>query len=122
MPHNTPEKRRKYIETYYEKNRDKRNAYSREYYRNHGRKAYARSAITFRYGLTLDEYASLEEDQDWACAICKRGADEGVRLNLDHNHTTKKARAFLCHRCNIAIGVLESPHFLGYQQYLEKHA
>jgi len=70
-----------------------------------------------KYGLTLDEYATIEEDQNWVCAICGKEA----RLNLDHNHSTGKARQFLCSGCNIAIGVLESPLFYNYQQYLKRH-
>jgi hypothetical protein len=103
---------------YYEKNRDKRNAYAREYYKKHGKKALKRSVATFRYGLTLDEYGALEEDQDWCCAVCK---DPG-RLVLDHNHTTGKARQFLCFGCNIKVGALESPLYPQLQVYLQRHA
>ena len=74
--------------------------------------------IRFRYGLTLDEYAQLEEDQDWICAICK----SEKRLNLDHNHATGKVRQFLCHRCNIGLAALESPLFAEMRAYLAKHA
>lgn len=52
------------------------------------------------YGLTLDQYAALEESQDFHCAICP--AD--TRLHVDHNHETDKVRGLLCGPCNMGLG------------------
>jgi hypothetical protein len=51
-------------------------------------------------GLTLDQYAAIEEAQDWTCAICGRDGE----LHLDHDHTSNKVRGLLCQRCNLGIG------------------
>ena len=51
--------------------------------------------------------------EDHACPICLITADDPIQKNqrnpnwcLDHNHITGKARGWLCHKCNSAIGWL----------------
>lgn len=53
-----------------------------------------------RHGLTLDQFAALEERQGWSCAICE--CDKG--LCIDHNHHTGQVRGLLCHKHNLALG------------------
>jgi len=54
-----------------------------------------------RCELTLEEYDQLLASQNGVCAICgtppKLG---GRRLDVDHDHKTKKVRGALCNRCN----------------------
>jgi hypothetical protein len=50
--------------------------------------------------LSLDQYYSFHEAQDFACAICKK--DEP--LVIDHDHDTGKVRGLLCNPCNKALG------------------
>lgn len=63
------------------------------------------------YGITLEEYLALAEQQDYACAICHREnfamkeCHSGV-LVVDHNHKTGEVRGLLCHNCNRALGLL----------------
>ena len=71
-----------------------------------------------KYGITLEEYATLYEAQADCCAICsatgksaateqsdhsKHGSHSGV-LVVDHCHTTGQARALLCAPCNWGLG------------------
>lgn len=59
------------------------------------------------YGITLQEYNELFEEQNGCCAICKRHQSELKRnLHVDHNHNTKEIRGLLCQKCNQAIGLL----------------
>lgn len=60
-----------------------------------------------RYGITLDEYERMLEEQGGHCAICEKteGA-RGRRLHVDHCHTTGRVRGLLCSTCNRGIGML----------------
>ena len=55
-----------------------------------------------------EEYETLLQDQDSACAICGITAEEiGKKLIVDHNHETLKVRGLLCWRCNSGLGLLK---------------
>jgi len=58
-----------------------------------------------RYGITIDRYDEMYEQQDGKCAICK-AEDEG-RFAVDHCHNTGKVRGLLCRSCNLGIGQLK---------------
>lgn len=64
------------------------------------------------YGLTVEEYEALLDEQGGLCAICQRPeraqrAGRTMRLPVDHDHTTGRIRGLLCHSCNRAIGLLQ---------------
>jgi len=82
-----------------------------------------------QYGLTVEAYEKLAQDQHHKCAICNQPetatyASRPRRLAVDHNHTTSQLRALLCYRCNSLLGYgQESPAILrAAADYLEKHA
>ena len=57
------------------------------------------------YNISLAEYDDMLETQGYACAICSRSAeDNGMRLSVDHDHTTGMVRGLLCITCNQGIG------------------
>lgn len=56
-----------------------------------------------KFGITLDQFHSKFENQDFCCAICGEVMD---RPHIDHNHTTGKVRGLLCRLCNLGIGAL----------------
>jgi hypothetical protein len=61
-----------------------------------------------RYGITLEQLREMQERQNHACAICKRG---GCELVLDHDHVTGEVRGLLCIPCNLILGLLrDDPH------------
>jgi hypothetical protein len=70
------------------------------------------------YGLSVDEYNKILENQNALCAICK----ENKKLWIDHNHSTGTVRGLLCPSCNSLIGYLETyEHLLTKAvQYLKK--
>jgi len=59
-----------------------------------------------KYGLTLDDYDKLIEEQGGRCAIC--GTDQPnchhKRFVVDHNHQTNAVRGLLCSTCNTGLG------------------
>lgn len=57
------------------------------------------------YGLTLDEFHSRYEAQNFCCAICKSEMDVSSAY-IDHHHASGKVRGLLCQGCNWGIGML----------------
>ncbi len=56
-------------------------------------------------GLTVELEAQIANQQGNKCAICLTDSDKFTRsLHMDHCHTTGKARAMLCPRCNQTLG------------------
>lgn len=71
-----------------------------------------------------EEYETLLQDQDSACAICGITAEEiGKKLIVDHNHETLKIRGLLCWRCNSGLGFFKDnqAHLAMAIEYLVKH-
>jgi len=61
--------------------------------------------VRWRYGIELDEFVGMYEDQGGKCAICRIDVD--LYAHVDHCHTTGKIRALLCHQCNVGIGAFK---------------
>jgi len=68
-----------------------------------------------KYGITLDDYQKLIFKQNGVCAICqepgepRKGghrAKDCTPLYIDHSHVDGSVRGLLCHKCNVAIGLL----------------
>lgn len=88
------------------------------------RKVYHKQYWLKQYGLTVEDYDKLFEDQNGRCAICKSDSFDKRRkaLAVDHDHVTNKIRGLLCRRCNQAIGAFQdNPDLLRKAAtYLEK--
>lgn len=62
-----------------------------------------------QYGITLEEYKKMYDNQNGNCAICGehyelRGENKLKTLHVDHDHETGDVRGLLCHNCNSGIG------------------
>lgn len=69
---------------------------------------YKNSQLKCDYGITLEDYRVLEENQGFICAVCKEPKKENKKyFHVDHNHTTGKVRGLLCSGCNTALGSLK---------------
>lgn len=75
---------------------EKRRAYGRRY-----PERIRNTDLMIRYGISLADYETMFARQEGRCAIC---GVSGKKLVVDHNHTTGKVRALLCHHCNTMIG------------------
>lgn len=88
------------------------NGHCKECTREYKRKKYKENPdyrrdmkIRWRYGITVEDYNRLFKEQNGSCAIC--GVHQSQlpqRLDIDHDHSSKKVRGLLCRRCNRAIG------------------
>lgn len=57
------------------------------------------------YGLSLETYERIWNEQKGHCAICQTALTRGSRkCHLDHNHETGVVRGILCHHCNVGLG------------------
>lgn len=76
--------------------------------------------LWLKYGITQEDYNKLLKRQKHKCAICK----EARRLQVDHNHKSKKVRGLLCQRCNSLVGFVDKyPHLLNKAiKYVDKAA
>lgn len=93
--------------------------------RSSGRASLCRSCASeeqtvSRYGMSVDELRELKKASEAGCPICGR---KGQKMELDHNHDTGAVRAFLCSRCNGALGQFCDDIGLLNRaiEYLEKH-
>lgn len=67
-----------------------------------------RKALCKQYGITVEEYDQMVENQNGVCAICEKPCASGRRLAVDHDHVTGKVRGLLCGACNRIIGHLDN--------------
>lgn len=119
-----PEKKAAWDRRYYEQNKGRVRAQAKSYYeanRDEIREAerrkkrgdpekyalYERKRALARYGLTIEDYDALLEDQAGVCAICGKPCRSGRRLAVDHCHTSGKVRGLLCVTCNQGLGAFE---------------
>jgi Recombination endonuclease VII len=80
-----------------------------------------------RYGLTKELFDRLLETQEYACAMCYIGFEEGQLIFIDHDHACcsgertscgKCVRGLLCLSCNTALGHIERKYDLA-RAYLD---
>lgn len=109
---NNPDKYKSYVRKYRDKNVDAERA----------------RHLMREYGITLEEYNSIEIQQGGVCDICKQPETQernGIkyRLAVDHCHKTGKVRGLLCFKCNSALGSFEKRDIpmSNVESYLEKH-
>lgn len=98
-----------YMSRWRDLNRTKYAAYCQEYApikRKHQKKY----NLKHNYNLTVEEYANMLIEQDYACAVCKTFMDNSSKqkqANVDHDHVTGKVRGILCSSCNRGLGLLK---------------
>lgn len=66
-----------------------------------------------RYDMTRLDQIALYESQNGKCALCDKSVNLFSRRTgnsgyIDHDRTTGKVRAILCHPCNTSLGYIEN--------------
>lgn len=64
----------------------------------------------YLYGISIEDYDRMLEEQNGVCAICGKADDTGKRLAVDHDHTTGEKRGLLCMKCNTRFAHFEEFH------------
>ena len=92
----------------------------REYYKKNPDKARRRNLKTY-YGITVEQYDEMVQEQNGCCAACDKSTDN---LVVDHDHSTGKVRGLLCSNCNLALGHFQDDveRIQNAINYLERHA
>lgn len=101
----------------------------RNKHRDWYRKYHTKHRLKTRYGITLEQYEAMLEEQKGLCAICQKPETARNRsgeiklLSLDHCHTSLKIRKLLCDNCNKGLGVFHDNVELLKRavEYLEQH-
>lgn len=84
-----PEKEKKKLNQYYSVNKERSRQYS----------------LKALYGLSVESYREMLEQQNSSCKICKTHENNLKRkLFVDHCHETGKVRGLLCQYCNTMLG------------------
>lgn len=115
-----------YLRTWRKNNPGKNAGYVRTYELSHVRpkrsKAHNRKrTLKRKYNMTPNDWGVLFASQGYACASC-RTLLPGRSWDTDHNHQTGKIRGILCHKCNVALGVIENTMLVSQLElYLEIH-
>ena len=72
------------------------------------RDTYGRKAdLKKNYGITVEQYDELLDEQQGSCAVCQLECKTGKRLAVDHNHETGEIRGLLCSKCNMGLGMFQ---------------
>lgn len=105
---------------WYSNNKDKARKRIKEYHCKHP-EAHRRRWLKNAYGITIDDYNEMFENQDGCCAICDiHQKDLKRKLFVDHCHKTGKVRGLLCYICNARLGTLEDEDFVSkVERYLK---
>ena len=56
-----------------------------------------------KYGITAEQFETLQQVQNGKCAICKTREASHV----DHDHSTGRVRGLLCIKCNTGLGMFQ---------------
>jgi hypothetical protein len=117
-------KKRGYDKEYYDNHKEQITEYQKKWRSDNKervRRYKANQHLKSTYGITLDDYDQMFEDQDNGCAICGGLNTDGRRLHVDHNHETGEVRGLLCYSCNINLGWFEN-NLEDVISYLEKYS
>ena len=69
---------------------------------------YRNTDLKRNYGITLDQWNQMFEEQGRRCAICRSSTIAPPRWwETDHCHKTNRVRGILCGKCNSILGFVD---------------
>ena len=74
------------------------------------------------YGITVERWNEMMEEQGGRCAVCGAHNDDGT-LHVDHCHDGGQVRGLLCRDCNLLLGYAKdnSERLIAAAAYIAKH-
>lgn len=74
------------------------------------------------YGITQADYERMYAEQEGKCAVCLKQRKK--KMDVDHDHKTKKVRGLVCRSCNLIMGLVHENYdvLLRAGQYLMRHS
>lgn len=91
-----------FIKTHYKSKFCSKTCYHKDMYRRDRNRQLNKGYVLRKaYGISLDEYKLLQQEQDFKCKIC---AETPPILYVDHCHAYKHVRGLLCRTCNLLLG------------------
>lgn len=91
----------------------------KKFYKKHPN--YSRNSNLLKnYGITSDDFDKMLSAQNNTCKVCSGPPMGKGRYHVDHCHKTGKIRGLLCHKCNVALGMVQDSkeHLLSLISYL----
>lgn len=75
------------------------------------------------YGIGIKEFEELLAAQNGVCAVCEGPPMGKGQYHVDHCHQSKVIRGLLCHKCNVALGMVKDDveHLRKLIDYLIRH-
>lgn len=102
-----------YQKNYNDNNLENARKKSRDWHHKNKDTKYLDGRLQRVYGITLEDYSRMLDEQNNVCAICGKPESaihnktkEIKRLAVDHDHVTGKVRGLLCAQCNKGLGSL----------------
>lgn len=80
--------------------------------------------LKLRYGITYEQWEQMRQAENYSCMACGITEKElGCTLDVDHCHTTGKARGLLCNACNTSLGRMyeNADSLRALANYIEKY-
>lgn len=98
------EKQQKNCRDWIEKNKERKKQSDKDYVKKRVKDdpQYHSIKNLRQYGMTLDDYDRMLDEQGGGCAICGKEPKDR-RLHVDHCHETGIVRGLLCFRCNFGL-------------------
>ena len=103
MPYKNKQQEKEWFQNRYQNNKDKLKLQVSLLNKEYPERAKNR-ALKRNYGITLDEWQSMWDEQDGKCAICGKYFIKPRDAHVDHNHETGEIRGLLCRMCNVGLG------------------
>ena len=101
---NNPDSVKKHDKKSYEKRKEKSCAYAAKW-RKENPEAAKDKQLRQKFGITLEDYNRMLQEQEGKCKICKTDrCNSGRAFAVDHCHETKVVRGLLCWNCNLLLG------------------
>lgn len=97
---------KKFQKGWYQKNKEAVASYKKAWLLEHPErsKEFDLQVRLKRYGLSVEDFKRMYDQQEGGCAICGRELD---RIDIDHDHLIGHVRGLLCHSCNIGLGAFK---------------